>query len=215
MTAHVGTRLPDADTDLDRRPERRRPRLGASLALLGEVLLVGVVVAVVSIPVVTAVPAVAAAVRHLRRHEAAESTGARPFLDDLLHSLRELWWVGAGTVALLLVLAFDLWLATSGALPGGGVVAAVTGTLAVGLLVVVLRLTAVWSGEGRVTEDLRQALQASLRDPGGSVLLLAALAACAVLVVALLPLLLVVGGLLALAALAVEVRRAAALSGGR
>lgn len=205
MTAHVVERLePDRG-----RPHRVRPALGPSFALLGEVLLLGAVVAVLSIPVVTAVPALAAAVRHLRRFQAGEPAGAGAFLADLSRAVRELWWVGAGTVALLPLLALDLWLATSGALPGGALVAAVTGTLAVGVLVVVLRLTATWSAQGRAVQDLREAARASLQDPVGALLLLVALAVCVVLVVAVLPLLLVVGGLLALAALAVEHRRAA------
>ncbi|NNH21986.1 hypothetical protein HLB09_02555, partial [Pseudokineococcus marinus] len=78
----------------ERRRERRRERgttpagrrstapdaprgVGPSLALLGEVVVVGVVVALAVVPLVTALPALAAGALHLRAHVRGEADGLR------------------------------------------------------------------------------------------------------------------------------------------
>src|SRR5688572_25102976 len=71
--------------------------------LLGEVLLIGVVIAVVAVPVVSLPAALVAGIGHLRRYVGAEGCGAAAFWRDL----RAAFWggVGVAVVALLFVAA--------------------------------------------------------------------------------------------------------------
>lgn len=202
-----GRRGADDDEHVDLSAPRGRLAFGTSaFGLLGETLVVGAVVAVVSIPLVTALPAVAAGIRHLRRYVRGEGDAIGGLVRDVGTAVRELWLVGVGLVAALVVLGFNVWLAGTGALPGGQVVGVVTAVLAAAVLVVALRLAAGWSAAGTVGADLRDAGRRSVADPAGSLLLVAALVAAATFVWMLLPMLLLVGGLLALAAMAVEHR---------
>lgn len=182
---------------------------GARVALLSEVLLTGAVLAVVSIPVVTAVPALAAGAEHLRRHVDHRGDSLGDLVRGVARAVRELWPLGLGVPAVLAVVGLDLWLVRTGALPGGTVVGVVTGVLAVALVIVVLRFVGAWRPGTAVREGLRGAAWRSVEDLPGSALLLAGAGVVAVVVWMLLPLLLVAPGLLALAALAVEHRRAA------
>ncbi|NCT91243.1 hypothetical protein GXB85_09810 [Cellulomonas sp. APG4] len=189
-------------------PAQPAPRRGAAVGLLAEVLLSGAVLAVASIPVVTAVPALAAGAGHLRAHLAGETDSIGGLLRRLVTALRGLWAVGLAVPALLLVLAFDAWLAATGALPGGPVVSGVCALVAVAAVVVPLRLAGTWRPGVAARSAIGEAVRACLRDPVGTVLLAAAVGVVAVVVWMLVPLVLIAPGLLALAALGVEERRA-------
>lgn len=181
---------------------------GAAFALLAEVLLSGAVLAVASIPLVTAVPALAAGAGHLRAHLAGGTDSIGGLLRRLVAALRGLWVVGLAVPALLLVLAFDAWLAATGVLPGGPVVTGVCAAVATATLVLPLRLAGTWRHGSGVRAAVIEAARVSLRDPVGTLLLMAAVGVVAVVVWMLVPLVLIAPGLLALAAVGVEERRA-------
>ncbi len=190
----------------------RGPLAGGTtrLQLFGEVLLVGVVVAVLSIPLVTVVPAVAAGVLHLRRHLSGEPDSLRDLLRGVGPALRDLWLPGVALPVLLAVLGYNVWVSSTGLLPGGSLVGWVSAVVGVGLVVAALRTAGTWSpGRGGVPA-VRDAARRAVDDPAGSALLVVAVGLCGVLVWMLVALLLVVGGLLVMAVLAVEHRWAAA-----
>lgn len=198
------------------RDRRAKDRSGGSprLELLGEMLLVGAVVALLSLPVVTAVPALAAGTRHVRRSVDGYADPIRTVVTDTGRALRHWWPLGLGVPALALLIAYDIWLARTGALPGGTAVLVVTAAVAVVTVAVVLRACGLWEPGVRPRAALREAARLSAADLGGSALLVSAVAACGVLVWMLMPLVIVVGGLLSLAVVAVD-RRWAVRTAGR
>ena len=185
-------------------------RLGASLALFGEVVIVGVLVAVLALPVVTALPALAAGAAHLRRHLSGDSVRVADLLRDFAAACRSLWAAGLAAAVAALVLLWNLSLAQADVLPGAGGLLLVTPLMMAALGVLVLRAAAGWRPERAEPLSLvRESAEGAVRDPAGSVLLAFAWLMCAVFVWMLLPLALVAGGLLALAGIAVEQRSAA------
>ena len=176
------------------------------LSLFGEVLVVGVVVLVASIPLVTTVPALAAGVLHLRRHLSGEPDSLRDLVRGLVPAVRDLWAVGIAVPVLLALLGYNVWLAGTGALPGGSVVGATSAVVGVGVVVVALRAAGTWAPGLGARVAVGAAARRAGRDLSGSVLLAASVAMTVVMVWMLVALLLVVGGLLALAVLAVEHR---------
>ncbi len=115
----------------------RFPGAKSAFGLLGEVLLVGILMAIVSLPVITIPAALAAGVRHLRRYLKAEDSGLAWFWRDVRASLLGGVGIGAASVVLAAVLALDIDLAGSGVLPGGPIVGVVGW---VGLAALVLAL---------------------------------------------------------------------------
>nr|WP_167047915.1 hypothetical protein [Microbacterium halimionae] len=109
---------------LTARAPERFPGATAKFALLGEVLLVGLLVVIVGLAVVTLPAGLAAGVRHLRRFIRAEGSPQRLFWRDVLAALPGGIAVGFVAVVLAFALTFDIAIATSGALPGGEVIAA-------------------------------------------------------------------------------------------
>ncbi|WP_418274990.1 hypothetical protein ACNHYB_08890 [Isoptericola jiangsuensis] len=202
------------------RNEAPRSRRGASGGLLrtaqlfGEVALAGVMIAVGSLLIVTLVPSLAAGVAHLRREIHGHPTSLRRFAVEWWAATRTLWPLGPAALGLAVLLLGDWQLATSGVLPGGEVVALVVAVFTAGAIVVGLRAAGAWSDDdgapdpsARTPTVLSTGADRTVDDAGGSVLLLAAVLMTAV-VLWMLPLLaLVVGGLLALAVVAVEIRR--------
>ena len=184
----------------------RFPGATSAFGLLGEVLLVGVLVALVSLPVVTLPAALAAGVRHLRRYLGAEDSGLDWFWRDVRSGLLGGIGVGAASVVLALVLALDIDLASTGVLPGGPVVALVGW---VGLAALVLAL---FTAAGRWTPQLgwRGALKSVPRavrdDPAGAAYLLATAAFAVVVTWQLFPLVIPALGCIALAIVAVPER---------
>lgn len=176
------------------------------LQLLGEVGIVGVIVMVLSLPVVTAVPAVAAGALHLRRHLSGEPDSYRLLLRGFGRAVRELWALALLLPVVLGLTGWNLWLAWSGALPGGALIGAVSLAVGVTAVLVSLRTAGTWHpGSGGVVA-VRAAAHRAGRDLTGSLLLLVAVALCVVLVWMLEAFVLLVGGLLAMAAVSVEHR---------
>lgn len=186
----------------------RHPGVVGGFALLGEVLLTGVLVTVASLPLVTLPAALVAGSAHLRRYLRAESTSVGAFVGDYLAALRRGWAVGLATLLAVGLLLLDLDLAASGALPGGQVIAVVGWA---GLAVVALAIgtaTDTWSARTGWRVALRRTPRIVRRDPVGALYLLAAFGLVGVCTWALAPLLVPALGCLVLAIVAIPERRA-------
>lgn len=210
MSARVVTMDP-ASTDA--RKARRRTKSAHAVpgsfgrfALFAEVLLTGVYVAVLSLPVVTALPAVTAGVGHLRRHLRGERDGVAELWEDFRGACTGVWVVAVGSLVAFLLIGLNLWAASTGALPGGTVVAVVSACLGVALSVGLLRAASLWEPGSRWFDLLRAGVREISADPAGSGMLFAAVVMCAALVWMLTPLVIIVGGLVAFAVVGVEFR---------
>jgi hypothetical protein len=187
-------------------PPARFPGATSAFGLLGEVLLVGVLVALVSIPVVTLPAALAAGVRHLRRFLKAEHSPLGLFWSDVRAGLLGGIGVGAASVVLVLVLLLDIDLAGSGVLPGGAVVAAV-GWLGLAALALALFAAAgLWTPQRGWLGALRLVPGTVAADPVGAAYLVAAGVFAVVVTWQLLPLIVPALGCVALAIVAVPER---------
>ncbi|GAA2044342.1 hypothetical protein GCM10009819_34130 [Agromyces tropicus] len=184
----------------------RFPGATSAFSLLGEVLLVGVLVTLASIPIVTLPAALAAGVRHLRRYLLAEGSRLGEFWADLRAGLLGGIGVGAASVVVALVLLLDIDLATSGALPGGPIVAAVGWLGLAAIALVLLTAAGLWRPQLGWLGALRAVPRAVAADPVGAAYLLAAAGFAVVVTWQLFPLLVAALGCVALAIVAVPNR---------
>lgn len=184
----------------------RFPGARSAFGLLGEVLLVGILVALLSLPVITLPATLAAGVRHLGRFLRAEDSGLEWFWRDVRSALAGGIAVGAASVAVGLVLALDLDLAASGALPGAPLIGLV-GWLGVAALVLVLFTAAGrWSPESGWLGALREVPGTLRGDVAGAGYLLATAVFAVVVTWQLIPLAIPALGCVALAIVAVPER---------
>jgi hypothetical protein len=187
-------------------PAGRFPGAKSAFGLLGEVLLVGILIALVSLPVLTLPAALAAGVRHLRRFLRAEASGLEWFWRDVRAALLGSIGIGAASVVIAVVLALDIDLASTGMLPGGPVVG-VIGWVGLAALVLVL-----FTAAGRWTPGLGwlgalRAVPGALRaDPAGAAYLLATAVFAGVVTWQLAPLIIPALGCVALAIVAAPER---------
>src|SRR3954470_23993863 len=93
---------------LEERPAARFPGATAKFALLGEVLLVGLLVTLVSLPLVTLPAALATGIRHLRRYIAAEGSPLAAAWRDLRAAFPGGLVVGMAGLVLVLLLIIDI-----------------------------------------------------------------------------------------------------------
>lgn len=187
---------------------RPRPRLAASggFALLGEVLLTGVVIALLALPVVTLPAALAAGINHLRRFANDEGSRFSMLWRDARDAL--LGGVGVAVVALLGAAAALFAIGLAGADPTAvGTVMSIVGWLGLGIVATAVvmaaggwRRTDGWSGALR---GLRDRLDA---DPVAALYLFLAVVLTAVLTWQLLLLLVPCLGVVAFAVVAAESR---------
>lgn len=192
---------------LDDRPAERFPGAGAKLALFGEVLMIGLLIALVSVPVVTLPAALAAGIRHLRRFIAAEDSRLTFFWKDVRAGLAGGALVGVGVLVLVAVLLLDIDLARSGFLPGGMVVEVVGWVGLAAVALVLLTAAAAWTPAVGWRGALRAVPRVVAADMPGAAYLVATAVFVVVLTVVLVPLLLPALGMAALAAVAVPERR--------
>lgn len=185
---------------------RRRLAPTGGFALLGEVLLTGVIVTVLALPVLTLPAALAAGIRHLRRF--AHDEGSR--LSMVLRDTRDaaIGGIGVAVVALIGAAAALMAVGLAAADPTGvGTVMSVIGWLGVGIIATAVVMAAgAWTPEGgwlRAVRGLRDQLDAS---PSAAVYLLVAVAMAAVLTWQFLLLLVPSLGVVAFAVVAVETR---------
>lgn len=190
----------------DAAPVGRFPGAKSAFGLLGEVLLIGILIALVSLPVFTLPAALAAGVRHLRRFLRAEDSGLEWFWRDVRTSLLGGIGIGAASIVIAVVLALDIDLASTGMLPGGPIVG-VIGWAGLAALVLVL-----FTAAGRWTPILGwlgalRAVPGALRaDPAGAAYLLATAVFAGVVTWQLAPLIIPALGCIALAIVAAPER---------
>jgi hypothetical protein len=191
---------------LDDAPLPRFPGATGAFALLGEVLMTGLLITLVGLPLVTLPVALAAGIRHLRRYVAAEDSRLAHFGADVRVGLVPGAGVGAPVVLLALLLAGDIVVAGSAALPGAPLVAAfgwiAMGALAAGLLLV----AGAWEPENGWRAALRAVPRTVAHDPAGAVYMVATAVVVGVVTWMLPPLFVAIIGCAALAVVAVPIR---------
>ncbi|WP_404434702.1 hypothetical protein LG299_08430 [Microbacterium lacus] len=192
---------------IEERPPARFPGAGAKFALLGEVLMIGLLVALVGVLVVTLPAGLAAGIRHLRRFVAADDSSLVFFWADVRRALPMGAVVGLASTVVLVILLLDIDLARSGFLPGGILIEIVGWVGLAALSVAVLVAAAAWSPETGWLAAVRSVPRSVAADPVGGLYLVATAGFVAVVTWVLLPLLLPALGLAALAAVAIPERR--------
>ncbi|MFT4156743.1 MAG: hypothetical protein QM630_02275 [Microbacterium sp.] len=183
------------------------PGAAATFTLFGEVLTTGLLMALVALPVVTLPIALASGIRHLRRFIAAEDSRVAFFWADVRAGLLRSLGIGISVTILALVLAADIELANSGALPGGAIIVVVGW---VGLLVLTVALL-VAAGEWEPKRGWRAAFRAVPRivraDVVGALYVAATAVFVGVVTWMLAPLVIAGLGCSALAVVAIPARR--------
>jgi hypothetical protein len=192
---------------LDDRPAARFPGATAKFALLGEVLMIGMLIAAVGILVVTLPAGLAAGIRHLRRYINAEDSALVHFWRDVRSGLPGGAAVGAIVAVATVVLLLDVDLAGSGLLPGGVLVQIVGWVGLAAVAVSLLTAAGIWAPEGGWRAAVRSVPRSVAGDPGGTAYLVATAGFVVVVTWALPPLLIPALGLAALAVVAIPVRR--------
>ncbi len=191
---------------LDDGPRPQHPGAAGAFALLGEVLLTGLLMSVVSLAVITVPVALAAGIRHLRRHVAAEDARYALLWRDVRVGLLPGAAVGAVALMAIGILALDIDLARSGFLPGGAVVEAVGWTALAAAGAALLLAAGSWTPQSGWSAALRAVPGAARADIAGVVYLLATLVFVVVVTWALPPLFVAAIGCAALAVVAIPGR---------
>lgn len=195
----------------EERPAARFPGAAARFALLGEVMLIGLLITLVSIPLVTLPIALAAGIRHLRRYAAAEDSRLALFWADVRAGLLPGAVVGLVTVVAALLLLLDIDVARSGFLPGGDVIAVVGWAGLAVVAVTLLAAAGAWTPETGWRAALRGVPAIVREDPFGAVYFVAAAGFVGVATWMLVPLFAPAIGCAALAVVAVPTRRGRAV----
>ncbi|GAA1822333.1 hypothetical protein [Agromyces salentinus] len=184
----------------------RFPGAKSAFGLLGEVLVIGVLIAVVSVPIITLPAALAAGVRHLRRFLTADDSSLGWFWRDVRSALLGGTAIGAASVVVALVLVLDIDLAGSGALPGGPLIAVVGWAGLAALALALFTASGLWSPESGWLAALKAVPGALRADPAGAAYLLATAGFAGVVTWQLFPLVIPALGCIALAIVAVPER---------
>jgi len=187
-------------------PAARFPGARSAFGLLGEVLLVGILVAIVSLPVVTLPAALASGVRHLRRYLKAEDSALEWFWRDVRTGLLGGVGIGAASVVIVAVLALDIDLARTGMLPGGPIVGVVGWVGLAALALVLFTAAGRWSPRLGWLGALKGVPAVVRDDPAGTAYLVATAAFAVVVTWQLVPLVIPALGCVALAIVAVPER---------
>ena len=197
-----------AGPTLDDHAPARYPGAKGVFALFGEVLYTGLLITIAALPVITLPAAIAAGIRHLRRYINAEQSHTRTFWQDWRQALLPGGLVaGVITAAAAIVLALDIVVAQSGALPGGQIVALIGWAgLIVGATALLLTASA-WTPETGWRAAVRGILRTAGADPVGTAYLATATILVGIVTWMLTPLILAGLGCAAFAAVAVPARQ--------
>ncbi len=178
------------------------------LALLGEVLLIGVLVSIASLPIVTCLGAAAAGATSLREFVESDRTPtARRFVSLFGAALRDPVALLAPPIVLA-VAAIDL-LAVLGGLPGARLFGPVLGLLLAATVVIGLRASARWRIDARWRALLSDSATVAARDWVGSIMLAAGVLITVIIVIEAPGFVVVLPGLLVMASVSVERRLSA------
>ncbi|MFD4960353.1 DUF624 domain-containing protein [Microbacterium sp. NPDC058389] len=192
---------------LAEREPARYPGAKGAFALFGEVLLTGLLIAVAGIVVVTLPAALAAGIRHLRRYVNAEQSHTRTFWADWRKALPGGLVVGLAAAVIAGVLALDIVLAGTGALPGGPIIGIVGWAGLVVLAVALLAAAGAWTAETGWRTAVRGIPAALAGDPIGAVYYAVAAVLTGVVTWMLAPLIIAGLGCSAFAVVAIPARR--------
>lgn len=190
-------------------PPPRWPGAANTFALLGEVLLTGMLVTVGSLPVVTFPLALAAGTRHLRRFLKGDVSRVGRFWRDMAVGLPGGLLVGAAAAAAAIVLLLNIRLASSGVLPGGTVIGPASWVALAAVVLLAVTMAGKWTPETGWRPTFRSALNTLSADVVGALYVLAAIIFTVVVTWQLMPLILPGLGCLALAVVAAPERRGA------
>ncbi|MFB7894617.1 DUF624 domain-containing protein [Microbacterium sp. NPDC056044] len=196
-----------AGPTLEERAPARYPGAKGAFALFGEVLLTGLLVTAAGILVVTLPAALAAGIRHLRRYVNAEQSHVKTFWQDWRRALPGGLVVGLAAVLLTFVLTLDIYLANSGALPGGGLISIVGWAGLVIGAVALLVASGEWTPEGGWRAAVRSIPSSIASDPIAAVYLAAAAVLVGVMTWMLAPLIIAGLGCAVFAVVALPARR--------
>lgn len=175
-------------------------------ALLGEVLVVGLLVTVIGLGIVTLPGALAAGVRHLRRFIRADDSRLAYFWRDVSLAILPGAVIGVVGVLLSVLLLADIALGASGAVPRSGVVAGI-GWVGLGCVVgCLLLVSGRWDPQAGWLRAVQQVPSAIRHDPVGAVYIVATAGFVIVATWALAPLFIPAIGCAALAIVAVPAR---------
>ncbi|HWV50570.1 MAG TPA: DUF624 domain-containing protein [Microbacterium sp.] len=192
---------------LDDHVPARHPGAKGAFALFGEVLYTGLLITLAGLPIITLPAAIAAGIRHLHRYINAEESHTRTFWHDWRQALLPGGLAVGGAAALLaIVLAIDIAVAGSGALPGGQIIALIGWAGLVALATALLLTASAWTPETGWRTAISDALRTTRTDPAGTAYLAIATILTGVLTWMLTPLLLAGLGCAAFAAVAVPAR---------
>ena len=180
---------------------------GAGVAAFGEMLVVGLGVAVLSLPLVTLAPAVAAGVRHLDAHLEHEQDSVSRLASLGLQAIRSGWWFGLASTAVMGLLVLNTIGGVQGLLPGGSVLAVVSGALAAVVAVLTLRTAALWHPGARWRALWRAGRDVVFDDPIGDVFVMIGIGVAITVVWMLPPLIVIAPGLIVVSLVAAERRR--------
>jgi hypothetical protein len=183
------------------------PRATAKLGLFGEVLTIGLLITLVALPIVTLPIALAAGIRQLRRFASAEDSRAALFWEDVRSGILPSLVVGVPAALVAAVLALDVVLARSGALPGGQIVGVVGWSGLAALAVGVLLAAGAWSPQTGWPAAVRAVPGIVRADAVGALYIAATAVFVGVVTWALTPLFIPAIGCAALAVVAVPARR--------
>ncbi|MBD3940569.1 DUF624 domain-containing protein [Microbacterium sp. NEAU-LLC] len=192
---------------LAEREPARYPGAKGAFALFGEVLLTGLLIAAGGLLIVTLPAALAAGIRHLRRYVNAEQSHARTFWADWRKALPGGVVVGVAAVVIATVLAVDIVLANTGALPGGALIGIVGWAGLVVGAVALLAAAGAWTPETGWRTAVRGIPAALVADPLGAVYYAVAAVLTGVVTWMLAPLIIAGLGCSAFAVVAIPARR--------
>lgn len=183
------------------------PGATARFGLFGEVLATGLLITLVALPVVTLPIALAAGIRQLRRFVAAEDSRAALFWGDVRAGILPSLVVGVPATLVAAVLAVDVLVARTGALPGSWIVGVVGWAGLLALTTAVLVTAGAWAPSMRWIDAVRAVPGLVRADTVGAVYLAATAVFVGVVTWALVPLFIPGIGCAALAVVGVPARR--------
>jgi len=190
-------------------PSGAWPGAKQKFALFGEVLLTGIIVVVLSMPVVTIPLAIAVGKRHLMRFLRAEGSQLALVAGDVREGFVGGVGIGCAWLAATAILAMDLLLVASGALPGGIAVGALAAVLLAALTMLMLWASASWTPAAGWRSAVRVGFASLRTDLVGSAYLLVGAALVVLFTWMLPPLVIPALGCVCFAAAAISARHAA------
>jgi hypothetical protein len=193
-----------------RRGESDAPGALSPFQMFGEAMLSGILVTVASLPIVTLPVALAAGGHHLRAFIRGDASHWATFWREIRAGLAGSACLGLGLLALSLVFVANTALARTGALPGGVAIAWITGAATVALATAIVIAGTAWDPETGWLAALRAVPALAGADPLGALLFVVSIVLVVFLAMVLVPLIVPLLGCLALAMVAIPMRRGAA-----